>query len=100
MAILPIVSIGDADDEVLHRPAQRVRTFDADLHNLLDSMVETLRDAPGVGLAAPQVGVGQRIAVIEYPDDDEDPESPLRLYEIIKDRPAPDDGPEAPEDFD
>jgi len=83
MATLPIVRIGDADEDVLHRPALRVRTFDADLHTLLDHMVETLRAAPCVGLAAPQIGLGQRIAVIEYPEDDEDPESPFVLYEII-----------------
>ncbi|MGL4647805.1 MAG: peptide deformylase, partial [Caldilineaceae bacterium] len=50
---------------------------------LLDDMLETVRAAPGVGLAAPQVGIPQRIAVIEYPADDEDPESPMQLFEII-----------------
>jgi peptide deformylase len=83
MAVLPIVKIGSPEDEVLRRPGQRVRSFGPELHALLDDMVETLREAPGVGLAAPQVGVGQRIAVIEYPADDEDPESPLLLFEII-----------------
>jgi peptide deformylase len=83
MAVLPIVMLGDPGDEVLRRPAQRVREFGPALHALLDDMVATLRDAPGVGLAAPQVGIAQRIAVIEYPADDEDPESPLQLFEII-----------------
>jgi peptide deformylase len=37
----------------------------------MDDMVDTMRDAPGVGLAAPQVGVGLRVIVVEAPDDDE-----------------------------
>ncbi len=83
MALLPIVKIGAADDAVLRTPAARVRDFGPDLHRLLDDMVETLREAPGVGLAAPQVGQPLRVAVIEYPEDDEEEGSPLRLYEII-----------------
>ena len=83
MAVLRIVATGDADDEVLYRPAARVREFGPVLHQLLDDMLETMRKAPGVGLAAPQVGVGQRITVIEYPDDEEDPENTLRVYELI-----------------
>jgi peptide deformylase len=50
-----------------------VREFGPELHRLLDDMLETMRKAPGVGLAGPQVGVGQRISVIEYPDDEDDP---------------------------
>ena len=46
-------------------------------------MLETMRKAPGVGLAAPQVGVGQRITVIEYPEDEDDPEHTMRVYELI-----------------
>ncbi len=83
MALLPIVKIGDPDDAVLRTPAARVRSFGPELHRLLDDMVETLREAPGVGLAAPQVGVSLRVAVIEYPEDDEVEGSPMRLYEII-----------------
>ncbi len=83
MAVLPIVTVGSRGDELLRRPGQRVRDFGPELHALLDDMLETLREAPGVGLAAPQVGVAQRVAVIEYPADDEDPESPLLLFEII-----------------
>jgi peptide deformylase len=83
MAVLRIVKVGDPDERVLARPANRVRDFGPRLHRLLDDMLETLRKAPGVGLAAPQVGVDQRIAVIEYPDDDERPEETLRLYELI-----------------
>lgn len=83
MAVRKIVKLGDPADEVLHKPAARVRNFDAELHQLLDDMLETMRVAPGVGLAAPQIGVPLRVAVIEYPEDDEEEDSPLRLFEII-----------------
>jgi peptide deformylase len=83
MSELRIVFAGDRDDAVLHQPAARVREFGPVLHRLLDQMVETLRDASGVGLAAPQIGLGQRIAVIEYPDDEERPEETKRIYELI-----------------
>ncbi len=83
MALLEIVTVGDANDEVLFKPASRVREFGPALHKLLDDMLETMRDAPGVGLAAPQVGIGLRVAVIEYPEDEEDPDNTRRVYEII-----------------
>lgn len=83
MTILKIVTAGSADDTVLFQPAQRVRRFGPELHRLLDDMVETMREAPGVGLAAPQVGVDLRVAVVEYPDDEERPEETQRLYELI-----------------
>lgn len=83
MALLEIVQIGAAQSEVLHRQAMRVRDFGPTLHQLLDNMLETMREAPGVGLAAPQVGIDLRAAVIEYPDDEEDPENTMRVYELI-----------------
>ncbi|MFO7632851.1 MAG: peptide deformylase [Caldilinea sp.] len=83
MALLEIVTVNDLDHEVLLKRAQRVRDFGPQLHKLLDDMLETMREAPGVGLAAPQVGIGQRIAVIEYPEDEDDPENTRRVYEII-----------------
>ncbi|MCC6169953.1 MAG: peptide deformylase [Caldilineaceae bacterium] len=83
MSVLRIVAAGDQDDAVLYQPAARVRDFGPELHRLLDDMVETMRVAPGVGLAAPQIGVGRRIAVIEYPLDDEKPEETLTVFELI-----------------
>jgi peptide deformylase len=80
---LRIVSIGDRNEAVLHQPAARVRSFDPALHQLLDQMVVALREASGVGLAAPQIGLGQRIAVVEYPEDEERPEETKRVYELI-----------------
>lgn len=83
MAVLEIVQIGGPQSEILARPATRVRDFGPKLHQLLDRMLETMREAPGVGLAAPQVGIDLRVAVVEYPDDEEDPENTMRVYELI-----------------
>jgi len=71
MAILPIVIWGEP---VLHRPASPVTEFDAELRTLVDDLYETCEAAPGVGLAAPQVGVGKRVFVWMYGDQDEAPE--------------------------
>ncbi len=62
MAILPIVQLGDP---ILRTPAVTVRRFDRTLGRLLDDMTETMRDAPGVGLAANQIGRPERVCVIE-----------------------------------
>lgn len=62
MAILDIVTI---PNPILRRKARPVTQFDADLQKLIDSMIETMREAPGVGLAAPQIGQPLRLSVIE-----------------------------------
>ena len=62
MAILPIVQLGDP---ILRTPALEVTRFDRALGRLLDDMTETMRDAPGVGLAANQIGRPERVCVIE-----------------------------------
>jgi peptide deformylase len=54
-----------AEEPILRERAKKVTQFDASLHRLLDDMLETMRDAPGIGLAANQVGVGLQVAVIE-----------------------------------
>lgn len=68
--MLPIVISGEP---VLHRPAEPVTEFDDALRTLVDDMFETTVAAPGVGLAAPQVGVGKRIFVWIYDEQDEAP---------------------------
>jgi peptide deformylase len=68
-------------DPVLRQRAKRVSRMDQSLLDLFEDMVDTMRDAPGVGLAAPQIGVSLRMIVIEVPD------HPLiKLYnpEIVK----------------
>ncbi len=62
MAIRRILT---AEEPILRERARKVSNFDASLHRLLDDMLETMRDAPGVGLAANQVGVPLQVAVIE-----------------------------------
>ena len=83
-------------DPILRRKAREVSKFDKDLQTLIDDMIETMREAPGVGLAAPQVGIGERLIVVEYAeppeveDEDEEPkEVKPKLYvmanpEIVK----------------
>ena len=63
MTLRPIVTL---PDPVLRRKARPVTAFDKKLQTLIDDMLETMRDAPGVGLAAPQVGLAQRVIVVEY----------------------------------
>ena len=60
--IRPIVKYGD---EILHRPAERVDAMTPELQVLIDDMIDTMYAAPGVGLAAPQVGVALRIFVVD-----------------------------------
>ena len=61
-AIRPILTL---EEPILRERTKKVPTFDASLHRLLDDMLVTMRDAPGVGLAANQVGVPLQVAVIE-----------------------------------
>ncbi|HEX7150978.1 MAG TPA: peptide deformylase [Thermoanaerobaculia bacterium] len=62
MAVLPICKYGD---EVLRLPAQPVETIDDELQQLIDDMIDTMYAAPGVGLAANQVGVSKRLMLID-----------------------------------
>lgn len=68
MAVLPIRKYGDP---VLREPAALVEKFDESLQTLIDDMVETMYAAPGVGLAANQVGVPLRLMVIDLTVGDE-----------------------------
>ncbi len=62
MAIRPIVKWGAA---VLHAPAKRVETLDESVSRLVSDMIDTMYAAPGIGLAAPQIGVALRVIVID-----------------------------------
>ena len=63
--IRPILVVGNP---VLRQKAKRVTQVDRAIQRLIDDMIETMKAAPGVGLAAPQVGVPLRLAVIEVED--------------------------------
>jgi peptide deformylase len=75
MAIRPIVKFGDP---VLHAPAAPVDHIDDDIRRLVDDMIATMYAAPGIGLAAPQVGVPLRVIVIDL-SVGEDPSQVIRL---------------------
>jgi peptide deformylase len=79
--IYPIVKFGNP---VLEKPAEKVTVFDGELKKLIDDMFESMYEAHGVGLAAPQIGIGRRIAVIDVTFK-EDPKAKLVLVnpEII-----------------
>jgi peptide deformylase len=79
--IYPIVKFGDP---VLERPAAAITQFDAELRKLADDMFESMYAAHGVGLAAPQIGISKRIAVIDVTFK-EDPDAKIVLVnpEII-----------------
>ena len=67
MAIRNIVKIGDP---ILRKTSRTVLNFDEKLHLLLEDMKDTLHEAQGVGLAAPQVGILRRICVVELDEDE------------------------------
>ena len=86
MTVRTIVTL---PDPVLRRKARPVTNFDKNLQALVDDMIETMRDAPGVGLAAPQVGVSEQVIVVEYaePEEVEEGEEPVevepKLYVMV-----------------
>ena len=65
MALLNILQVGD---EVLRQKSETVTSFDLNLINLLNDMKETLKNAKGAGLAAPQVGVLKRVFIVDVED--------------------------------
>jgi peptide deformylase len=67
MAIMPIVRV---PEPVLRQKTKKIRKIDASLQKLIDDMIETMHDAPGVGLAANQVGLSLRLCVIHVPGED------------------------------
>ena len=66
MALRNIVTVGDS---VLNKPCRPVTKFDRRLHILLDDMADTLDEAQGAGLAAPQVGVLRRVVLVDVGDE-------------------------------
>jgi peptide deformylase len=93
MAVRPVVITGEP---VLHRVAAHVERFDAELAELVQDMFDTMDAAHGVGLAAPQIGVGLRVFVYEMANDDGVPPrgvviNPiLALSKVPEGRPDPD----------
>ena len=75
MALLPIITAPDARLKIKAKPVPAV---DAKVRRLMDDMLETMYHAIGIGLAAPQVGAGQRVLVVDVARDGQPPQ-PLRI---------------------
>lgn len=75
MSLLPIIV---APDPRLKKVATPVKQVDDEVRRLMDDMLETMYQAPGIGLAAPQVGISKRIIVLDLARDDESP-APYRM---------------------
>ena len=83
MTLRKIVTI---PEPVLRRKAHSVDKFDKNLQTLIDDMVETMREAPGVGLAAPQIGLSERLIVVEYyerEEDEDNEDAPKKVWAIV-----------------
>lgn len=82
MSLLPIITL---PDPLLRKASAPVERVDAELLRLADNMLETMYGAPGVGLAAVQVGVLRRLVVLDVADEEKDGKQPLVLInpEII-----------------
>ena len=79
MAIREIITV---PDKILRGKARKVTSFGAELQTLIDDMVDTMREALGVGLAAPQVNAPLRVIVVEF-NESEDEETPPKLYMVV-----------------
>ena len=75
MAILPIIT---APDPRLKKTSKPVAAVDDEVRQLMDDMLETMYQAPGIGLAAPQVGVLKRVIVVDIAEKDQEPQ-PLKI---------------------
>lgn len=83
MALRKIVTLPDA---VLRRKARAVARVDKNLQTIIEDMIDTMRDAPGVGLAAPQIGLSERVIVVEYFEREEDEEkenAPKKVWALL-----------------
>jgi peptide deformylase len=88
MALRKIVTL---PEPVLRRKAKAVTKFDKKLQTVIDDMVETMREAPGVGLAAPQIGLSERLIVVEYyeheeeeeKDEENEEEAPKKVWAVL-----------------
>lgn len=73
MAIVPIITI---PDPILRRRAAPIERVDSELRRLAEDMLATMYDAPGIGLAAPQIGISRRLIVMD-PAKDDAPKTPV-----------------------
>ena len=81
---MPIRPICITGEPVLHSKAIEVVDFNDELRRLVEDMYETMDAAPGVGLAAPQVGVGLRLFVYDYADEDGNPRRGVVINPVLE----------------
>src|SRR5687767_11208373 len=83
MAVLPIITL---PDPLLRKTSAPIERVDEGLQRLIDDMFETMYDAPGVGLAAVQVGVPRRLIVLDVGGENEDEKRPLVMInpEVVR----------------
>lgn len=67
---MAVTKVRTLPDPVLRQRAKRVKLIDSSIQKLIDDMIDTMRAVSGVGLAAPQIGVSLRVAVIEIPGEE------------------------------
>lgn len=67
---MAVTKVRTLPDPVLRQRAKRVNLIDSSIQKLIDDMIDTMRAVSGVGLAAPQIGVSLRVAVIEIPGEE------------------------------
>jgi len=79
MAIREVVKL---PEPILRKKSHKVTQFDDGFQKLVDDMIATMRDEPGVGLAAPQVNVSLRLIVVEYPEDDANEQASAKLFVV------------------
>jgi len=70
VSVMAVRQISHLPAPVLRQKAKKVPTIDRSVHQLIDDMVTTMQQANGVGLAAPQVGVSLRVAVLQMPEEE------------------------------
>ena len=83
MAVREIMVV---DHPLLRRKAKKIVKITAEHRKLIEDMIETMRAAPGVGLAAPQVAASERLIVVEWADDpahEDDPPRKKKLYVVL-----------------
>jgi peptide deformylase len=80
---MPIRELMTIPNPVLRKKAHPVTKFDDALQGLIDDMIDTMRVAQGVGLAAPQVGVSLNVIVIEYTTNEDDETASKKLHVVI-----------------
>ena len=79
---MTILEIKTVPAEVLRIKAKPIKPVDPEIKNQIIDMIETMESAPGVGLAAPQVGISNCVIIVQF-GDEENEEAPLKTYAVV-----------------